>query len=241
MVAPFCRRDRARRRNDVYTASLFFAFTVLGFFLSIHLIHASPRTIDPLLLRADHAIGFDTFRISHWLLSRRYFSPLLANAYNFLSLMIGLAWVVDQNPGTRWSCLFGGLLCFVFYATFPAVGPRHFDWAAGVAAPALRNCVPSMHFAWALLIALNAKSRPLRFALWVYAGLMALATIAVGEHYLVDVLASIPFVVAVQWLTRWVMKKVPALNPAWLAPPHTPGPGPAQSAIERAIPGPVNR
>lgn len=241
VLAPLCRRDRRRRWNDVYTASLFFAFTLFGTFLSAQLIQWCPRTIDPQLLRADHVIGFDTLRISHWLLTRRYLAPLLAGSYNVLPIMMALAWVVEQNPATRWSCLLGGLLCFVFYASFPAVGPRHYDWAGQVAAPTLRNCFPSMHLTWAMLIAWNARALRFRVPLQIYAVLMALATIAVGEHYLIDLLVAVPFAIGVQWLTLWMMKTVPALNPSWLARPQIPAPGPAHSAVESAVPGPLNR
>jgi hypothetical protein len=241
LAAPFFRRDRRRRWDDMYTAVLFFGFTVIGTFLSVHLMQWFPRTIDPLLLRADHAIGFDTLRIAHWLITRHYLAPLLADSYNVLSIMMALAWVVEQNPATRWSCLFAGLLCFAFYAAFPAVGPLHYDFVAQVPARTLRNCVPSMHLSWALLIAWNARAPRFRVPLMIYAGLMAVATIAVGEHYLVDLLLAIPFTIAVQWLTVWMLKNVPALNPAWLARPQTPAPGPAQPAVENAVPGPVNR
>jgi len=155
--------------------------------------------------------------------------------------MMALAWVVEQNPATRWSCLLGGLLCFVLYASFPAVGPRHYDWAGQVAAPTLRNCVRSMHLTRAMLIAWNARAMRFRVPLQIYAVLMAFATVAVGEHYLVDLLVAVPFTILIQWLTLWMMKAAPALNPSWLARPQIPAPGPVHAAIGSAVPGPLNR
>ncbi len=64
------------------------------------------------------------------------------------------------------------------------------------------NCMPSMHLTWALLIALNARSLRLRIGLWVYVILVAAATLALREHYLVDLIAAVPFTVAVQWMAR---------------------------------------
>jgi hypothetical protein len=56
---------------------------------------------------------------------------------------------------------------------------------------------------WALLLALNAQSR-LRVPLWMYAGLLGLAAILLGEHYWIDLIVAVPYTFAMQWLaTRW--------------------------------------
>jgi hypothetical protein len=60
--------------------------------------------------------------------------------------------------------------------------------------------MPSMHLTWSLLIALNARSLRLRVALWVYVALMAIATLALREHYLIDLIAAVPYTLAVQWM-----------------------------------------
>jgi PAP2 superfamily protein len=206
LIAPLFRRDRVRRWNDLFTAVLFFLFTVLAGFLGMHYIRWFPRTIDPLLLQIDYALHFDTLRASQWLLTRGYLSFFLINCYNGLSIMVAVAWLAEQNAATRWSCIIGGLLCFPIYAAFPAVGPRHYDWVARVAAPTMRDCVPSMHLTWAILIALNAKARSLRIALWTYVGLIAVGTITVGEHYLIDLLVAVPYAFAVQALTKWFLE-----------------------------------
>jgi hypothetical protein len=59
-----------------------------------------------------------------------------------------------------------------------------------------------MHLTWALLIALNARSTWLRVALWIYAALMLIATLALREHYLIDLIAAVPYTFAVQWMAR---------------------------------------
>jgi membrane-associated phospholipid phosphatase len=64
--------------------------------------------------------------------------------------------------------------------------------------------MPSMHLTWALLIAINARSAVLRVGLWVYVVLIAAATLALREHYLVDLIAAVPYTIAVQWIAfRW--------------------------------------
>ena len=82
----------------------------------------------------------------------------------------------------------------MFYFLFPTVGPGHFDWANQMPMPhAPENCMPSMHLTWAFLIAMNLRSKPLRIVLWVYAVLIAVATLAPREHYLIDLIAALPY------------------------------------------------
>jgi len=60
--------------------------------------------------------------------------------------------------------------------------------------------MPSLHFAWALLLWWNSRGLPA----WVRAltgcclSLMVLATLGSGEHYLVDLVVGTPFALAVQ-------------------------------------------
>ena len=102
----------------------------------------------------------------------------------------------------RRAILLGGTLCFAFYGLFPAVGPGHYDWTHQAPLSAPDNCMPSMHLTWALLIAINARSLRLRLGLWIYVGLTVASTLALREHYLVDLIAAVPYTIAIQWLAR---------------------------------------
>jgi len=69
--------------------------------------------------------------------------------------------------------------------------------------PTARNGVPSMHFAWALLLFLNANlhgARWLRASAAIVLGLNFVATMALGEHFFVDLVIAVPVTVAVQAL-----------------------------------------
>jgi hypothetical protein len=55
-----------------------------------------------------------------------------------------------------------------------------------------------MHLTWAILVAWNLRNPRWRWLFVFYAALMALATVACGEHYFVDILAALPFAAAVQ-------------------------------------------
>jgi hypothetical protein len=62
-------------------------------------------------------------------------------------------------------------------------------------------------FTWALLLALNARAKWLQVVLWSYVAVIATATIGLGEHYLVDLIAALPYTLGVQWLTTVVNER----------------------------------
>lgn len=86
--------------------------------------------------------------------------------------------------------------------------------APGVEWP--RNCVPSVHLACALVMALAAPRRTSSSRLaWAYAAATCVSTLVDGGHYLVDLIVAVPFAVAV-WLAvhrRWAVCAVAAV--AW--------------------------
>jgi hypothetical protein len=96
---------------------------------------------------------------------------------------------------------------YAFQAEFPNVLPILERLPAGdvPVPPYLRNCMPSLHTAWALLLFWN--TRPFRLPVRA-AGLgvlvfMVIATLGFGFHYVVDLIAAVPFAVAAQaiWTT----------------------------------------
>jgi hypothetical protein len=137
-----------------------------------------------------------------------------------------------------------GLLGLVFYLIFPVVGPAAaFGPAFPQATPALaevlangpdipavsRNCMPSCHTAWALMVYWHA--RPL--AAWVrvmasvYLLFTLLATLGFGFHYVFDLVVAVPFAVAIQSaltpasmspvrLRRWAIGSGIVLMASWL-------------------------
>jgi membrane-associated phospholipid phosphatase len=111
------------------------------------------------------------------------------------------AWTLEQGIILRRTVLIGGLACFVFYYAFPAVGPIWFNWSATSQLPSVpRNCFPSMHFAWALMLAWNMRNRWLRLGFSYYAALIAISTLVLRQHYVIDLIAAVPYAIAVQWV-----------------------------------------
>src|SRR5262249_50074215 len=106
--------------------------------------------------------------------------------------------------------VFAGVLGTALYHLFPVAGPR-FAFPDGIPDPhsvssaaafldqdVVRNGMPSLHTGWAFLIMMNAAGLPkwFRVATVAYLPGMLLATLATGQHYLVDLIVALPFAVA---------------------------------------------
>jgi hypothetical protein len=128
----------------------------------------------------------------------------------------------------RWVSLMLGCVGFLLYQICPAAGPVYLfpkqfplvvpnlDWI--VAAPGWlrdvpRNGMPSLHVAWTMLLFWNVRHRSWWIAATaaLYVIMTALATLGLGEHYLVDLMVAVPVGLATQavWLRsraalRWV-------------------------------------
>lgn len=148
---------------------------------------------------------------------------LLAIAYETLPLAMFAVFALETRAPQRLPFgLFRGLIACGFaaallYAITPITGPAYAlakvfphqiepllaqtpTWLAtapGQFAP--RNGFPSFHLAWALMAALLCwrQSLPARLAFGAYAALIAAATLVLGEHYLVDLVAALPVLAAI--------------------------------------------
>jgi predicted membrane-bound spermidine synthase len=118
--------------------------------------------------------------------------------------------------------VFCGIAASLLYHLCPITGPRflfegYFPHALPLAdtiplestivRPTARNGMPSMHFASSLLLWMNAGyvGRWARGVFAVLVGLTVLATLGLGEHYLVDLVAGVPAAVALQGLCTRVL------------------------------------
>jgi hypothetical protein len=201
LLVSLFRSDPRRRRLDVTTVIGYAVYIAIGSQLAALLARTMTRTYDAAFLRADALLRFNPVAFADAISRHWFVMVVLLLGYVCLPVMIGLAWVIEQDLLMRRAVLLAGCVCFAFYGLFPAVGPGHFDWVRQAPVPpAPDNCMPSMHLTWSLLIALNARSVRLRIGLWVYVALMAIATLALREHYLIDLIAAVPYTLAVQWM-----------------------------------------
>jgi PAP2 superfamily len=197
VVSSLLRTQADKKRDDFVTAAGFVALSLAGKYLHWLIIRISPSTVDKYLLATDRRFGFDPTEFVRWTENHQMVFLLLGIAYLALPLAMAMAWIADQNHVLRNAVLIGGLVCWFFYAACPATGPWYY--LAGMTSGAPRNCMPSMHLSWALMLAINARSR-WRYGLSIYAGVLAVATIGLGEHYLIDLIAAVPFTLAVEWI-----------------------------------------
>lgn len=102
---------------------------------------------------------------------------------------------------------FAAVLAVPCYLLVPAAGPAY----AGQA-NALRNCMPSLHLTWAALLWIDARKAGLRRGLLIFMGMTAIATLATGEHYVLDLIAAVPFTWAVHRLSALAVRLAPAAS-----------------------------
>jgi hypothetical protein len=185
-----------------------------------------PTTYDHRMYAADWALGGPlSFTIARLTRSVPLLEPLCLVVYVCLPLALALVHAARQKRGLRSSDALVAFVAvtivgYVGYNVVPVTGPGYVfadafplappDPAAlgdarAVALPMPRNCMPSLHSAWALLVLWNA--RPLapaaRVAATAFFAVTLLATVALGFHYVVDLVAAFPLTLAAQaWATR---------------------------------------
>ncbi len=222
--------QRPEHRKTLWTAA---AFPYLSFVIALALNLTSaqhPRVYDLWLYAFDETLKLRaSFLIGHLIAN----APLLQDAaritYESLPLVICCLVAIERRSPERFSAspmsLFvtAGLAGVVLYQFLPAAGPAYvFGNQFPESLPALpgiaiqpillprvaRNAMPSVHFACALLVWWNtgAFGRVWRALAVGFVGMIFLATMGFGEHYLVDLVVAVPFALAVQ---------AGCLKPAW--------------------------
>jgi len=143
-----------------------------------------PYTIDAQLLRCDFGIAA---AVENWTISHTRCHLILQVVYDALPLVLGVNLFGSNRRGLIRALALSILLAVPCYAMFPAVGPAHVGDIH-----AARNCMPSIHLTWALLFWFYAP-RWLRWPLAAFVLLTAVATLGLGEHYALDLIAAVPF------------------------------------------------
>jgi hypothetical protein len=118
----------------------------------------------------------------------------------------------EERRGLLRPILLAAAVGYALYQVYPVVGPEplfgaRFPYGAAVlpgppqrlidvtAITDPRNCMPSLHVAWALLIYWHARAlgRPARAVGGIWLASTIFATLAMGQHYLVDLVVAVPF------------------------------------------------
>lgn len=194
LIASWVRRDRAKRRQDFLTAVGLTVLMGVGASLNLWVSRHVPYTIDARLWHWDEALRIDHFALVYFMQAHATLWDVMQLVYVSLPIVMAIAWIVEQNFILRRAVAMVGVLGWVFAAIFPAVGPH---WYLDGYTVTARHCIPALEWTWALLLALNARSR-LRIPLWVYSILLAVASILLGEHYVADLILALPYALAMQ-------------------------------------------
>lgn len=209
-------------------------FLILGAQYSLNmasLLHA--KTYDLYAYAFDGSLGFQpSFVLGRFLDGNPWLFPFVKVSYEGIVLAMAAIYTAfmlrrDKPIWEIIEFLFApAMIGYLFFSVFPVCGPRYafaLDFPKAYlpysvlhrlaleSIPVLpafpRNAVPSLHLTWALMIWLNTRglSRWARGA----AGVLALATVfdtlATGEHYLFDLVVSLPFTL---WMQACMVRTV---------------------------------
>lgn len=166
------------------------------------IIRMTPRTIDLSLSAIDSAFRLNASTFLVWGNLHPLVRLFLLLIYNWLPLVAVMVMVYTAPRKHYLLSLFTAAAVAVpCYLLFPAVGPAHLSDAL-----APRNCMPSLHFTWAFL-AFWYSPRNWRWPMAVFVLLTAVATITVGEHYFIDLVAAIPFTYVAKGLAHRCLQR----------------------------------
>jgi hypothetical protein len=184
------------RDGNLELAVLLPVFGVFSTAAFTFVTRATPVTYDSLLAKWD--MGFAPM-VRTWALAHPMAMDPAVWVYRCLPISILLV-LCTTTGRTRsrlvWSLYLGAFLSLVWYLIFPAVGPIH---VGDPSAP--RNCMPSMHLTWTLLLFVNSKGW-VKWAAGIFAALTAFATLATGEHYYPDLIAALPWAWVITLMAR---------------------------------------
>jgi hypothetical protein len=207
------RRSRCRR-SLAAIALLSYIGVCLNFYISFIRL-ALPAKLDSFLYNFDDSLGFQpSFAVGRLVYSIRPLYRFEAMVYDSLGFWFAFVYAVHAGYNVRYRLsllklfIANAFVGFSLYFLFPAMGPKYaFHSFPALPGPVhsaaallhgVPNAMPSLHFGGALLICW--LSRPWKWlyrATGVFAALTALATLSLGEHYLIDLVVAVPYALAI--------------------------------------------
>jgi len=194
----------------------------------------NPKTYDLWLFVADGSLGFQpSFVMGSVLVDSRTLTISALLTYDSLPLVMAAvcAWHIPVGTARPpWYILtlfmLAGVGGWLLYDLLPATGPvyvftRDFPWArlpyselhkivlekVAIVPGIPRNAIPSLHVGWVILLVWNSRKfiLPARIFMLLYLVLTLVATLGTGQHYLVDLVVSLPFALLMQSLVWLVL------------------------------------
>lgn len=206
-------KARARLLGAGLTPIVFLVYTPVAF----RLLHvAAPSSFDHFLYAFDGRFGVQAgFEAGRLFAQSAGLKALCSVVYLGLPLAMSAAYLAGDGgeSGFIRTFLAAGVIGVALFQIVPAAGPVYAfagypDSMPAIGPDFLRpihldgaklNAIPSLHAAWALLIFWRA-SRAGRMAMaagGIFLGLTLLATLGLGEHYLIDLVVAAPFAAAI--------------------------------------------
>ena len=167
---------------------------------------AFPIKLDGSLYALDKALGVTSFPLGRLLL-HGWTGVLISEIYEALLPMIvvwgAMSLIVWRESGIIWGLLIEMVAAPCMYALVPACGPAYafsnFPTEPLLAVPASMplaadaNAMPSIHVATALLLFLFARGKWWKGLSLIFLIGTSIATLASGEHYVMDLIVAVPF------------------------------------------------
>ena len=233
--------DRRSYRQTFYAGAVFPLCSLLIGYTVPLTTWLRPKTYDAFLLAVDGGLGFQpSFVLGRLLPEGSNSWGLTTVAYYALPFAACILYASHLARGWQPVLILPLFLSlmgvgFAQYGIYPAVGPKH---AFGASYPwnplplqqiaiqpmtvpdAPRNCMPSLHLAGALVVWWNSRLWPRWGRLLAVLFLLAtiFSTLALGEHYLVDLVVALPFTLVFQ--AAWTVTVPFALSvrrtPLWI-------------------------
>jgi hypothetical protein len=216
-----------RRRSEYLLLVTIFSALLSGLAQAIanRLSVLRPLKYDLYLYRMDAVLGQPSFALGRLVAPHRWLQLVLEFAYGLLPVVVSILlgayiWKREAECGTVLKAFLLNLLFApAFYLVLPVCGPVYafptFPRAQPnviphlIALSAAPNGLPSVHTSTALLLLWFGRRWNLgRWLGCLYLVLIVAATLASGQHFLMDLLAAVPYAAAVGWVASYSEKSV---------------------------------
>lgn len=232
-------RQGAAGRNKLQTlmrGGIFVFMALWSIPLLKMLDRVRPEKLDVFLYRFDSSFGIQpSFAMGRLFAA----SPALHNfafaIYLSVALPAAFVYIGHLRHEGQWpvkvlqALLLNSAIGFALYAVFPAAGPVFafprdypfhqiaFAFAKPMLFQASPNAIPSIHTSTALLIWFNSRPwRIGRMLAFIFLFFTMVATLGLGEHYIVDLAVAVPYALTIQSLCVRGFSRKSALIPGAL-------------------------
>jgi hypothetical protein len=218
-------------RHAVPAPELFIFLYPFGLYFFVNHLPFQVRALDAFLLSFDYNFGCFEVAIAKLYSQSDVVRAVLGLTYNSLMLAVVLVYLaVPAQVRRRYvvAVALAGVSILPLYSICPGAGPKYLlqdQYPLRVpdllqphvramlqtlhTAPSGMNAIPSGHFAWALLLFWFSRKycgKAVQIAAGTFMALTCLSTLGTGEHYIIDLVLSVPFAAAVWALVHRQMR-----------------------------------